>query len=186
MVNVLKVIDGKQLDHSNCGTRSYKKGQILQHKGDLNSKLYFVKKGLVKSYDIDKNGKAHIFMFASCGYSIYDPNSINTNKPSELFIDVIEDSVIETINLKSFDSSTLSSKSKDLIIAILNTSVCELQSRVIKMMSSSTYERYELFLKKYPHIANRIPQWMIASYLGITPEALSNVKGKYYRQLKSA
>lgn len=172
--------------NTKTGVRLYKKGQILQYKGDRNSKIYFVKKGLVRSYDIDKNGRVHTFMFAISGQSIYDPNSINTSKPSELFLDVIEDSVVETINLKSLDTSSIPSKSKDVIISMLNTSLCELQNRVIKMMSASTYERYEFFLKKYPEIANRIPQWMIASYLGITPEALSSVKGKYYRQLKTA
>ncbi|MEM6524718.1 MAG: cyclic nucleotide-binding domain-containing protein [Bacteroidota bacterium] len=186
MLDEINMVAGTLFKQKKTGIRAYKKGQILQSKGDRNSRLFFVKKGLVRSYDIDKNGKVHTFMFAISGQSIYDPNSLNTNKPSELFLDVIEDSLIETINLKLLDTSSISSKSKDVIISMLNTSLCELQNRVIKMMSASTYERYEFFLQKYPDIANRIPQWMIASYLGITPEALSNVKGKYYRQLRSA
>jgi len=59
-----------------------------------------------------------------------------------------------------------------------------LQNRVIMMMSSTAIERYEHFVKTYPKIIQRVPQRMIASYLGITPEALSNVKGKQ-KTLKS-
>jgi CRP-like cAMP-binding protein len=52
-----------------------KKGQILQHNGELNSKIYFVKSGLLRSYSIDKKGKEHIFMFGPENWTIAD--SIN-------------------------------------------------------------------------------------------------------------
>ncbi|MEM6816433.1 MAG: cyclic nucleotide-binding domain-containing protein [Bacteroidota bacterium] len=176
----------KLLENKNIGLRCYKKGHILQRKGDENSKLYLVKHGLVRSYDIDDQGKLYTFSFASSGNGIYDPKSIITNQPSELFLDVLEDSVIGVINLNSLDSSTIPSKAKDIIISILNTSLYTMQNRIIKMMSASALERYEYFVESHREIANKVPQWMIASYLGIAPETLSAVKGKYYRERKSA
>ena len=53
-----------------------------------------------------------------------------------------------------------------------------LQNRIIKLMSASAIERYEDFIETYPDIVQRVPQKMIASHLGITPEALSTVKRK--------
>lgn len=182
----MRSIIDKLFENQTVGLRCYKKGHILQRKGDKNSKLYLVKHGLVRSYDIDDQGKLFTFSFASSGNGIYDPKSITTNQPSELFLDVLEDSVIGIINLNSLDYSTIPSKAKDIIISILNTCLCTMQNRIIKMMTASAWERYEYFVESHPEIANKVPQWMIASYLGIAPETLSAVKGKYYRERKSA
>ena len=69
-----------------------KKGQILQKEGDLNSRVYHVKSGLLRSYSIDENGKEHIFMFASENWLIGD--AVPHDKPCHLFIDALENSVI--------------------------------------------------------------------------------------------
>ena len=63
-------------------------------------------------------------------------------------------------------------------VNLLSRRVAVLQRRVIMLMSASAKDRYELFLETYPKIPNRVPQRMIASYLGITPEALSKIRGK--------
>lgn len=143
------------------------KGQILQKNGELNTKIYHVQSGLLRSYFIDENGKEHIFMFAPEGWVIGDYTS--PKEPSTLFIDVLEDAsviVFEKNIKKETDGERL----------IKRMSV--LQKRVIQLMSSSAIERYEDFIATYPDISQRVPQRMIASYLGITPEALSKVKGE--------
>jgi CRP-like cAMP-binding protein len=149
-----------------------KKGQILQHRGDTNSKIYKVESGLLRSYSIDEKGKEHIFMFAPEDWVIADA-SIVINQEAELFIDALEDSTIEILekeaNIERIDASPLLKR-----IAVL-------QKRVIMLMSSSAIERYEHFVSTYPNIIQRVPQKMIASYLGITPEALSKVKGDRVR-----
>lgn len=57
----------------------------------------------------------------------------------------------------------------------------DLQNRIIMLMSATAIKRYEHFVDTYPNIIQRVPQRMIASYLGITPEALSKVKGDKFR-----
>jgi CRP-like cAMP-binding protein len=141
------------------------KGQILQRKGDLNSKVYQVRSGLLRSYSIDEKGKEHIYMFAPENWIIAD--GVNPKKPNELFIDALEDSVIIQ---REKDLSAVSQTEK--LINRLEV----LQQRIILLMSASAIERYENFIKTYPEIVQRVPQKMIASYLGITPEALSNAK----------
>lgn len=147
-----------------------KKGQILQYKGDLNTKIYRVESGLLRSYSIDEKGKEHIFMFASEGWLMAD--NIDPNEPADLFIDALENSVVMA-GEKNIHGS------HDAIKLIKRIMV--LQKRVIMLMSASAFERYEHFIETYPDIVQRVPQKMIASYLGITPEALSKLKGEKAR-----
>lgn len=139
----------------------------MQRKGDLNTKVYQVESGLLRSYSIDEKGKEHIFMFASEGWIIAD--NIPPDQACDLFINALEDSVVFQKE-KNFD---LEQETQKLIKRIE-----VLQKRVIMLMSAPAIERYEQFIQTYPDLVQRIPQRMIASYLGITPEALSTVKRK--------
>ncbi|WP_162342889.1 Crp/Fnr family transcriptional regulator [Cyclobacterium salsum] len=144
-----------------------KKGQILQRKGDFNSKVYQVEGGLLRSYAISDKGKEHIYMFAPEGWIMAD--NAPPDEPCDLFIDAIEDSIVWQ-------------KEKDLQgehdVPKLIKRLSVLQKRVIMLMGASALERYEHFLATYPEIVQRVPQKMIASYLGVTPEALSAVRRK--------
>lgn len=144
-----------------------KKGQVLQRKGDLNSKVYQVESGLLRSYSIDEKGKEHIYMFAPENWIMAD--NCESNSPCELFIDALEDSVL----IVSDKEKVMESADSYSLVRRLFT----LQHRIIKLMSSSAIERYEHFVEAYPNIVQRVPQRMIASYLGVTPEALSKAKG---------
>lgn len=145
-----------------------KKGQILQKPGEYNSKGYLVKSGLLRSYSIDEKGKEHIFMFAPEGWAIGE--FVNKDEPTHLFIDVLEDAELTQAE-KDFD---IQPKDFKKILKRLNV----LQRRIMMLMSSPAIERYEHFVETYPDIIQRVPQRMIASYLGITPEALSAAKRK--------
>lgn len=153
-------------------TRRIKKGEIIQRHGELNTKVYRVESGLLRSYCIDRNGKENIFMFAPEGWMIADARE--PEMPSALYIDAIEDSVVEVLP-------------KDLIrekdnIPALTRRIAALQDRVLMLISSNTIERYEYFVKAYPNIVQRVPQKMIASFLGVTPETLSAAKSKYRKK----
>lgn len=145
-----------------------KKGTVLQKHGELNSKVYRVVSGLLRSYTIDEKGKEHIFMFAPENWFIADSQSPKV--PCDLYIDALEDS--EVIVLPK------DIKREHANAAPLIKRIAVLQQRVIMLMSYSAMERYEHFEQTYPEIIQRVPQKMIASYLGITPEALSNLKRK--------
>ncbi len=146
-------------------TIEVKKGRILQRIGELNSKVYQVESGLLRSYSIDEKGKEHIFMFAPEGWIVAD--NVSPNEPCDLYIDALEDSI-------------LIQKEKDITseygVEKFVKRIKVLQSRVIMLMSASATERYEHFIKTYPDIVQRVPQRMIASYLGITPQALSTLR----------
>lgn len=163
--------------------KSVRKGTVLQRGGDATSKVYFVKKGLLRSYTIDEKGKEHIFVFAPENWIISD--GADFASPCQLFIDVLEDSVVEMVNKKLFEEVyiPLTNISDTQRTAAMIKRISVLQERVILLMSTSAIERYEHFTKTYPQIMQRVPQRMIASYLGLTPEALSKVKSERARRI---
>lgn len=170
--------DELQRLENNIQIKNVTKGQILQGKGEVSDKSYFVKRGLLRSYSIDEKGKEHIFLFAPEGWIVYDFVSQTYKAPSELVIEAIEDSVVEVLNNQLVDN--LLSKSSKFQLSDtekLNKRIAVLQKRVIMLMSATARERYQDFLGTYPNIVQRVPQKMIASYLGITPEALSSIRG---------
>lgn len=147
--------------------RTIKKGEVLQVAGERDHKAYRVVSGLLRSYSLDENGKEHIFLFAPEGWIIAD--AVDLDEPSELYIDALEDSEVLVME-KDIEISKPE-------IRPLVRRISVLQKRVILLMSATAMQRYEHFLETYPKIVQRVPQKMIASYLGITPEALSKLKG---------
>ncbi len=146
-----------------------KKGAILQRPGDTNTKVFIVKTGLLRSYLIDEKGKEHIFLFAAEGAIMTD--HLPPEIPAELYIDALED-------------TTALIREKDLKMARRHAhkmalQMSALQKRMVMLMSASIIERFNHFVTTYPDLVNRVPQKMIASYLGVTPEALSKSKRQY-------
>ena len=162
-------------------TKFVAKGELLLSKGDYANKAFFVKQGCLRSYAIDEKGKEHIFMFAPEGWMIADTPSVITQLPSQLFIDSIEDSEIEIIDEKLFQQ--IDTQFPNIIgVQKLLKRISVLQKRIILLMSATALERYQDFVITYPNIVQRVPQKMIASYLGITPEALSKIRGDMAKQ----
>jgi CRP-like cAMP-binding protein len=162
--------------------KEFTKGDIIQHQGDISGKGYFVKTGLLKSYVIDEKGKEHIFMFAPEGWIISDIEAQVFNTPSEFFIEAIEDSVVDVLDKELLNQTLLPD---DLIaseIVRLLKRISVLQKRVIMLLSAPAIKRFQHFTATYPNIIHRVPQKMIASYLGITPEALSKIKSAELRK----
>jgi CRP-like cAMP-binding protein len=157
-------------------TKRFEKGDVLQRQGEKDSKSYFVIKGLLRSYIIDQKGKEHIFHFAAENWVVADLESQEFENPTELFIDCVEDSEVTIFRRECMVNSN---KPGDLDIedvSMLYRRIGVLQRRVLMLMSSSASERYTHFIQTYPELPNRVPQHMIASYLGITPQALSTIR----------
>lgn len=185
MKSFLTIIEGlKSEDNLNqtvlknlVKTKTFAKGDILQMQGEKNGSVYYVKSGMLRSYTIDKKGREHIFMFAPETWLMSDGTRFDS--PNALFIDVLEKTEVEVISQKEFELTfmPLTNKTNENTTTSMARRITVLQKRIIMLMSASAIERYEHFTETYPNISQRVPQKMIASYLGITPEALSKVKG---------
>jgi CRP-like cAMP-binding protein len=156
--------------------RKVKRGEILLRNGDHSDCIYFVISGCLRSYTIDSKGKEHVFQFAPEDWIISDQEALLNKGFSSLNIDAVENSEIKLIKRPQADIALLDKPSMlDLNQKLLRRNYT-LQKRVIQLLSASAEERYLEFLNLYPQLAQRIPQKMIASYLGITPEGLSRVR----------
>ncbi|MCZ4224282.1 Crp/Fnr family transcriptional regulator [Pedobacter rhodius] len=161
---------------STLRVKKFDKNEILQYKGDMLKYGFFVGKGLLRSYSIDAKGKEHIIQFAPENWFISDRNQMH-EEPSEFFIEAIEatESVIVPDNFMS-EASRKVPCLLALNVTILHNSIRFMQKRINMLLSATAEERYLDFIKLYPNLTLRVPQWMIASYLGITPESLSRVR----------
>lgn len=169
----------EQLDEliTKCSHREVGKDDFLLRQGEYSRYVYFVEKGLLKQYSIDKKGKEHILMFAPENWLVADRESIYFHQPSLYFIRALEDSVVTLLEVDFILG--LSEKDKtflELNNRLLNNHIRHLQNRINSLLSDSAEERYLSFVNTYPDILLRVPQIMVASYLGVTPETLSRVR----------
>lgn len=153
------------------------KGFVLQQQGDTTMQAYFVKKGLLRSYYIDANGKEYTFMFAPENWIIADFSILANLKTAKLSIEALEESQISIIPRSMMETIHLLPEIELIkqIQRFINR-IDALQTRVIILMSATAEEKYIDFLETYPDIVQRVSQKMIASYLGLSPEALSRVR----------
>ena len=159
------------------------KNEFLLQEGDVCNATYFVEKGLLRMYSIDKNGKEHIIQFAPEKWLISDRSSLYFNEKSKYYIEAVEDSEVLLLKNDFFSNISLSfpnsAGNNDLL---LQKHIRNLQDRVNSLLAETAEERYMNFIKMYPDILLRVPQWMVASYLGITPESLSRVRKELARK----
>ncbi|MCK0189072.1 Crp/Fnr family transcriptional regulator [Arenibacter sp. F20364] len=157
--------------------RNIEKGQVLLGPGEICKHSFFVEKGLLRSYTIDNSGKEHILQFGSENWIVSDRSSTFFNEPSDLSIDAIEDTQVVLISSEFInEASEISSSFRNYNQIALQNHIRHQQKRINLLLSATAETRYMNFITLYPDLTLRVPQWMIASYLGITPESLSRVR----------
>lgn len=158
-------------------SKRFKKGHSIIYKGQVCKDIFFVEKGLLRQFSIDEQGKEHIIHFAPESWIVSDRSSSYFNQPGEYFIDAIEDSEVVVMDENFINAaSEISQTYRENNHKALHNHVRHLQKRINQLLSTTAETRYLEFLQLYPNLSLRIPQWMIASYLGITPESLSRVR----------
>lgn len=163
--------------------RLYRKKQYVLQEGDVCTQFNFVLRGCLRMYKIDDQGAVHILQFASENNWINDLGSFHQIKPSALNIDALEDTVVLQISHTELISLYKAAPKFDRIFRVLiENGFIRLQDRLLQNISSTAEERYQIFLELYPHLINRLSQVQIASFIGITPEFLSKLRGKLSRQ----
>lgn len=157
--------------------KTVSKGSILLSVGEVCRHSYFVVEGCLRSYVIDEKGKEHIIQFAPENWWISEQISLMYHEPSMYFIDAVEDSMLLELDADFFDRMhELLPQSSAMWRRLQWNSLRSFQKRLVSHLSASGEERYLSFIKTYPQLALRLPQKMIASYLGVTPESLSRIR----------
>jgi len=169
----------KALVQEKFHSRLYRKRQYILQEGDICTQFNFVIRGCLRTYNVDKKGNIHILQFGTENYWINDLGSFHGMKPSVLNIDALEDTVVLQITREDLISLYQQSAIFERVFRVLiENGFIHLQERLLQNISSTAEERYESFLKLYPHLINRISQVQIAAFLGVTPEFLSRLRNQ--------
>jgi CRP-like cAMP-binding protein len=169
--------------HSLLRTRKVKKKNFLLQEGEICDFEAFIIKGCIRSYYLDKEGVETILLFAVEEWWVSDITSFADRKPSNLFIETIEDS--ELLILDFAGKNTLLEKIpafEHMYRILVQRSLGVLQQRFYSTISETAEERYKQFLEKYPLVAQRVPQHQIARYIGVSPEFLSKVRSGLFKK----
>ena len=159
--------------------KKLRKKQYLLQEGDPCKYIAFVEKGVLREYSVDESGNEHIFQFAPEGWTISDLYSFLTGEPATYHIDAIEDAELVLISKSAHEELLkISPKYETYTRLQLTGAYLAMQKRITSIISLSLEERYTNFIKLYPNIVQRVPQHMIASFMGLKPETLSRVRKK--------
>jgi len=157
--------------------KTLKADEFLQRAGDVATHAVFVASGCLRNYVIDARGKEHIVQFAPETWWLADATSLATGAPSQYFVQAIEDSELLAVEPRTHDQ--LVNQVQPYAAAFragLQRHAAAKDKRIVSSMSTSAEERYLEFLNAYPSIVTRVPQWMLASYLGVSPETVSRIR----------
>lgn len=157
--------------------RKYLKGQYVIQQGDICKYECFVVSGSTKTFHVDDEGQEHIVMFSIENWWTSDMGSFITQTPADYNVQCLENT-----ELILFSYDIIEELYEEIPVLerffrkIIERAFVASQKRIVRNFSLSAKERYLYFKNQYPKIEQRIPQYMVASYLGITKEFLSKIK----------
>ena len=167
--------------------RTLAPGALLQRAGQPARVAAVGATGCLRSYFVDERGREHIVQFAADTWWLADIASLSSGAPSRFFFQAIEESTVLLVSPAGHEAFLRRVPGyRDAFRGGLQKHAAAKDERIAAVLSASPEARYLEFLQTYPSIAARVPQWMIASYLGVTPETLSRVRGGLTRRSRSA
>ncbi|SMO74376.1 Crp/Fnr family transcriptional regulator [Gracilimonas mengyeensis] len=172
--------EDKEQIKSSTRIKKVRKHQFVAEQGEVCRYESFVVEGCLRCYHTDEEGKEHVVQFAIEDWWIADLQSFLSQTPANFSVDALEPSVL--IQFEHEDLQALYRKIPKLerfFRLIIQKAFIASQNRVVASYSQDAGKRYIEFRNRYPTIEQRVPQYMIASYLGITPEFLSKIRSRF-------
>lgn len=168
---------------SKTETKQLKAKTILLSAGEVATCTYFVNSGILRSFNINDNIIEHVLHFACEGWWIGDMYSYISEKPGNLFIEVLEDAEVVIITKENQQQLYQEIPKLERFFRILaENSLVSHQERLMDNLSLTAEERFEKFCSKYPSLIQKVSQKHIASYIGVTPEFFSKMKARLLKK----
>ena len=159
--------------------RIYLKDQYITQQGDTCKTVNFIISGCTKTFYMDLEGQEHIVMFSIEDWWTSDLGSFITQTPADINVQCIENTKLIQFTYNNLEELYIEiPKLERLFRKIVERAFVASQKRIIRNFSLTAKERYQIFKKTNPKIDQRVPQYMIASYLGVTKEFLSKIKSQ--------
>ena len=159
--------------------KSFSKGEVLIQEGQTVNKTFFVIHGSLRSFCVDKEGKEHTLQFAIQDWWISDFIAMYNHEPASLTVECITDATVIEFNAQKLTQIYLQFPEFELFQRkTLERHVVSLHKRILNQLQLTALERYNVFIENYPNIEQHVPNYHIASYLGITQQSLSRVRSE--------
>jgi CRP-like cAMP-binding protein len=163
--------------------KTVKKKDLLVREGDISRNTFFIEKGAMCVYSIDNDGEMHVVQFGFEGYFIGDLYSFYTGKPALYSIEALEDCEILQIDYETQERAYEKiPKIERFFRLLVQNAYINAQLRIAKTFSDSAEDRYLTLIKRHPDILQRVPQYLVASYLGIKPQSLSRIRKQIFEK----
>jgi CRP-like cAMP-binding protein len=168
---------------SKTETKNFKSKTILLSSGEIANCTYFVNSGILRSFNINDNIIEHVLHFACEDWWIGDMYSYISEKPGNLFIEVLEDAELVLITKENHQQLYQEIPKLERFFRILaENSLVAHQERLMDNLSLTAEERFEKMCKKYPTLIQKVAQKHLASYIGVTPEFFSKMKSRLLKK----
>ena len=165
--------------------RRYLKGQYIVQSGDVCKYHTYIESGKVRTFYLDDNGNEHIIAFGIENWWVGDLGSLITQTPADFNVQSLENTRVIQISYEDLQQLYKElPKIERLFRLIIQMAYVNAQKRIVRNFSLSARERYLLFIEEHPEIIQRVPQYMVASYLGITKEFLSHIRNQILKESK--
>mgnify|MGYP000013379765 FL=1 len=159
--------------------KELQKKDVLVEEDRPNDTLYFIEKGLLFLYKTLENGEVQVIQFAKENYWMSDLYSFFTASNALFGIQTLEDCQVWAISKANFEAICLQCPKMETLFRLnFQTAYVNTLIRVSDIYSEDAQSKYTHFLKQFPDLVQRVPQYLIASYLGILPSSLSRIRKK--------
>ena len=158
-------------------TSEVKKKQYIIQPGLVCHSRSYIVKGAFKVYYLDDSGKEHTVSIGVEDWFVTDFYSYINQTPAMNYAEALEDSIIMQMSNEEIEPLCKEIHALSEYFRLTTEKAFAFsRRRVISNISKAAEERFDEYLEKYPHIVNRVPQYVLASYLGMTPEFLSKIR----------
>ena len=185
LINQITILEEKEIELIQSSFKPLKltKGQFFLEAGKINKYIGFLHKGLVR-YFVYKDEEESTFEFTKEGEFIADYQSFNNKTDSVQNIQAIEECEILIINYENVQTIFNSTKKGNLIgRRIIEHRFDIMVNQLLAIYMQNHEERYQSFIKHYSNLSQRIPQYLIASYVGVKPESLSRIRRRFAKNI---
>ncbi|MGZ3959111.1 MAG: Crp/Fnr family transcriptional regulator [Flavisolibacter sp.] len=160
-------------------SHTFSKKQNLHEAGKVCRSNFFVEKGCLRMFFINEKGIEQTVQFALENWWLSDYTSFSAQKPSEFYIQAVEKSQIISLDYGAQEKMLQEFPVMERYFRLIHQRVhAASQNRLKALFSQTREEIYREFVKQYPEFIQRIPQYLLASFLGFTPEYLSELRAK--------
>lgn len=155
------------------------KNEILIKAGQVCHKLYFIEKGIGRSFYLKEDGKEVTEWFFGSDNFMTSVDSYFQQTPSFYSLQVLEDAILHSISKEKMDFLLSKYTNMEKLFRLVSI---EMLSKIVRKLNAIQFqtakERYEYMLLEFPDIVHQVPLGSVASYLGMTQETLSRIRNK--------